>query len=88
MVALTGLAIVGLAVGHALGGPVPADRTALALATATRHLAVALAVGTSGSIVRADQKSMLGIILLYLIVATVISHSVPEDGAPGLAMVC
>ena len=51
----------------------PADRTALALATATRHPAVALAVATSGSVIRADQKSMLGIILLYLIVATVIS---------------
>lgn len=73
LLALAGLALAGLAVGHALGGPVPADRTALALATATRHPAVALAVATSGSVVRADQKSMLGIILLYLIVATVIS---------------
>ena len=44
LLALAGLAIIGLAVGHALGGPEPADRTALAPATATRHLAEALAV--------------------------------------------
>jgi BASS family bile acid:Na+ symporter len=65
------LAIIGLCVGHLLGGPRPGDRTALALSTASRHPAVALAIATSGAV--SEPKPELGIILLYLIVATVIS---------------
>lgn len=65
------LAVIGLAVGHLLGGPRPADRTSLALATASRHPAVALAIATSGTI--SEPKPELGIILLYLLVATVVS---------------
>ena len=38
------MAMIGLAVGHALGGPDPGTRTVLALSTASRHPAVALAV--------------------------------------------
>jgi bile acid:Na+ symporter, BASS family len=65
------LAVIGLAVGHLLGGPRPADRTSLALATASRHPAVALAIATSGAV--SEPKPELGIILLYLLVATVVS---------------
>ena len=68
---IAGIVVVGLAVGHLLGGPIEGDRTALAMATAARHPAVALAVATSG--VEAQPKPELAVILLYLLVATVIS---------------
>jgi BASS family bile acid:Na+ symporter len=64
------LAIIGLAVGHVLGGPLAGDRTVLATATSSRHPAVALAIATSGPLMAA--KPELAIILLYLIVATII----------------
>jgi bile acid:Na+ symporter, BASS family len=65
------LAILGLAVGHLLGGPLAGDRTSLALSTASRHPAVALAIATSG--ILSDPKPELAIILLYLVVATIVS---------------
>jgi bile acid:Na+ symporter, BASS family len=65
------IALIGLAVGHLLGGPRAGDRTALAMSTASRHPAVALAIATSG--VLKDPKPELGVILLYLLVATLVS---------------
>jgi len=63
---------IGLGIGHLLGGPRPDDRTVLALSTASRHPAVALAVaasatGTTGS------RPELAAVLLYLIVAGLVS---------------
>jgi BASS family bile acid:Na+ symporter len=46
---IVAIVVAGLIVGHLLGGPIAGDRTALAMATASRHPAVALAVATSGS---------------------------------------
>jgi BASS family bile acid:Na+ symporter len=68
---IVAIVVVGLIVGHLLGGPIAGDRTALAMATASRHPAVALAVATSG--VEAQPKAELAIILLYLVVATLVS---------------
>ncbi|MGA7052318.1 MAG: hypothetical protein WBZ37_13805 [Mycobacterium sp.] len=68
---LAALATIGLAVGHLFGGPRPGDRTALAMSTASRHPAVALAVATSGTVI--EPKPALAVILLYLVVATIIS---------------
>jgi bile acid:Na+ symporter, BASS family len=65
------IALIGLAVGHFLGGPIAGDRTALAMSTASRHPAVALAIATSGTVT--EPKPELAIILLYLVVATVVS---------------
>jgi BASS family bile acid:Na+ symporter len=59
----------GLAVGHTLGGPDPHERTVLALATATRHPGVALAIGAANF---PDQK-VVPAILLYLVVAGVLA---------------
>jgi BASS family bile acid:Na+ symporter len=53
-----------------MGGPDPGDRSVLALSTASRHPAVALAVTLAAG---AESKPELAAILLYLIVATVIS---------------
>jgi bile acid:Na+ symporter, BASS family len=64
------LAIIGLAVGHWLGGPLAGDRTVLAMSTSSRHPAVALAIATSGPMTAA--KPELAVIILYLIVATVV----------------
>lgn len=66
------MAVIGLIVGHALGGPRPDDRTTLAMATASRHPAVALAIATSGAAVH-EPKQELCVILLYLVAATLVS---------------
>jgi BASS family bile acid:Na+ symporter len=70
--ALAGVSALGLLVGHLLGGPLPGDRTSLAIATACRHPAAALVIATSGTAV-SDKKSELAVILLYLVVATIVS---------------
>jgi BASS family bile acid:Na+ symporter len=60
----------GLATGHLLGGPDPDNRTALALATATRHPGVALAVLRA---VAPEEEGVQAVILLYLVVGIVAS---------------
>jgi hypothetical protein len=40
--ALVGMTAVALAIGHVLGGPDPADRTALAISCASRHVGIAM----------------------------------------------
>jgi BASS family bile acid:Na+ symporter len=67
---LAAVAAFGLAAGHLLGGPDPSNQTVLALSTASRHPAVALAIATAGG---AEKKAELAAILLYLIVAGVVS---------------
>jgi bile acid:Na+ symporter, BASS family len=59
---------VGLAVGHLLGGPDPEDRTALALSTAMRHPAIAIAIADANF---PDQKLAPAAILLYLLVSVI-----------------
>ena len=66
-IALFGLA--GLAVGHLLGGPDPDNRSVLALSTATRHPAVAMAVVHDSQ----DKQAILGAVLLVLIVGGLVS---------------
>lgn len=56
---------VGLCIGHVMGGPDPEDRTVLALATASRHPAVALAVASA---VFPDQKLAPAAVMLALLV--------------------
>jgi len=64
------MAAIGLATGHLLGGPDHGHRRVLALSTASRHPAVALAITVAAG---AETKSEVGAILLYLIVAIVLS---------------
>jgi BASS family bile acid:Na+ symporter len=47
LIAIIGMTIIGLGVGHAFGGPAADDRPVLALATASRHPAVAIAVAST-----------------------------------------
>ena len=62
--AVAGFVAVGLLVGHLLGGPDPNDRTVLALAAATRHPGVAMAI-TSANF--PGYKDVLPAFLLYLV---------------------
>lgn len=64
------MAVIGLVVGHLLGGPDAETRTVLALSTTSRHPAVALAIAAGTGIERA---SALAAVLLYVLVATLVS---------------
>jgi bile acid:Na+ symporter, BASS family len=66
---LAGVVVIGLCVGHLLGGPVPGERTTLAIATAQRHPAVAL---TIASAISSSKKPELALILLYVVIATIV----------------
>jgi BASS family bile acid:Na+ symporter len=82
---------VGLLVGHLLGGPDPDSRVALALSTACRHPALALAI--AGANVPAEHR-VLGAILLYALLNALLTipyvswqrkkveeHAVPVAGS-------
>ena len=68
--AISTMAVVGLAVGHLLGGPNADDRTVLALSTTSRHPAVALAVTAAAGV---PTQPALAAILLYVTVAFLVS---------------
>jgi BASS family bile acid:Na+ symporter len=70
LAAIAAFIVIGLGVGHALGGPQTDDRTVLALAASSRHPAVALAVALTNF---PGQPLILAAILLYLIVNAVVS---------------
>jgi BASS family bile acid:Na+ symporter len=65
--AIVSFSLAGLVVGHVFGGPDPDNRGALALATATRHPGVALAINQS---LFPDDKGTAAAVLLYLLVGT------------------
>lgn len=64
------MAATGLFTGHMLGGPDADDRTVLALSTASRHPAIALGAAVAAG---EQSKTVLAAILLYLVVAILIS---------------
>jgi BASS family bile acid:Na+ symporter len=70
IIAIVALVFAGLAIGHALGGPEPANRPVLALATATRHPAVAIAVLKAAF---PNETLAPAAVLLALIIAAVAS---------------
>jgi bile acid:Na+ symporter, BASS family len=72
-VMLAVLAAIGLGVGHLLGGPLNSDRMVLAIATSSRHPAVALTIATSGPLTADLLKQELAIILLYVVIAAIVS---------------
>jgi BASS family bile acid:Na+ symporter len=88
LLAITVFTGFGLAVGHLLGGPIPNNRTVLALCTATRHPGVAIAIAHATF---PQQKLAVPAVLLYLIVSAVVSipylkwrrkHEVPDSDLP------
>ena len=61
--------VIGLAVGHLLGGPDQEDRSVLALSTATRHPGVALAIARGTP----DVTGVLDVVLVCLLVGALVS---------------
>jgi bile acid:Na+ symporter, BASS family len=70
ILAMVAFVLVGLAVGHLMGGPDPDDRTVLALSSATRHPGIAIAIAHVNF---PDQKLAPAAILLYLLVSLIAS---------------
>jgi len=66
LLALASFAVVGLVAGHLLGGPQPENRSVLALATATRHPAVALTIAQANY---PQQKLAGAMVLVYLVIS-------------------
>lgn len=66
--ALAVLILVSLVIGHLLGGPNEEDRTALAVACATRHIGVAVVVATSMPGVRAAV-----VVSVYIAISVVVT---------------
>jgi BASS family bile acid:Na+ symporter len=69
VVAFVLFVIVGLAVGHVLGGPDPHHAGVLALASASRHPAIALTIAAANF----PEERFGGTIVLYLIVNTIVA---------------
>ncbi len=65
---LVGMTLAALVVGHVLGGPAEEDRTALAIACATRHVGIAMVVAAS---VPGPRTAVL--VAAYLLAAAVVS---------------
>ncbi len=68
LLTLAGMTAVALAIGHALGGPDPDDRTALAVSCSARHIGIAL---LAASTVPGPRTVML--ILTYLLASAAVS---------------
>jgi len=62
------LIVMALAIGHLVGGPEADDRTALAIACATRHIGIAVLVATS---VPGPRTAV--VIAVYIAVSLVVS---------------
>ena len=60
----------GLAVGHYLGGPTDEERVVLALSTACRHPALALAIASATF---PNEKRVVGAIVLYLLLNLIVA---------------
>jgi BASS family bile acid:Na+ symporter len=70
LAAIVAITLAGLAVGHLLGGPNHEDRVVLALSTASRHPAVAIAIATA----TLPNIALVGAaVLLALLVCAVVS---------------
>lgn len=84
LLSFSAFAVVGFVAGHLLGGPAQENRPTLALASATRHPAVALAIAHANF---PNQRLAMPAVLLYLMVVGVLSavymgwikrHTVPD----------
>jgi bile acid:Na+ symporter, BASS family len=70
LLAMVAFVVVAIAAGHLLGGPRPADRKVLAIAAASRHPAVAMAIAHANF---PDQRMVAAAVVLYLLVGGVLS---------------
>jgi len=70
LVAIVIFVLVALLIGHFLGGPKPENRAALAMATASRHPGIAIALSVANF---PQEKLAMPAVLLYLLVNVVVS---------------
>jgi BASS family bile acid:Na+ symporter len=70
VLALAAFALVGLAIGHLVGGPDPGHRVALALGTASRHPGLAIVIAQTNF---PEQKQAMAAVLLFVLVNTLVS---------------
>jgi bile acid:Na+ symporter, BASS family len=70
VIALIAFVIVGLTVGHFFGGPGSGERITLALSTASRHPALALAIA---GVNVPEERRVIHAVLLYLVVSALIT---------------
>lgn len=70
VLAMAAFSIVGAAVGHALGGPGTSERTILALATASRHPGLVIAI-TAANFPQ-QEKLVAANVVLYLLVSAAV----------------
>jgi BASS family bile acid:Na+ symporter len=68
VLAFLAFVVVGVIVGHLLGGPEEEDRTVLAFATASRHPAIAIAIAAGNF---PDPKLATAAVVLYLFVSII-----------------
>jgi bile acid:Na+ symporter, BASS family len=70
VIAMAAFALLGLIIGHFLGGPEPERRSVLALATASRHPAMAIAIAHTNF---PGLKLAAAAVFLYLILSAILS---------------
>jgi BASS family bile acid:Na+ symporter len=70
LLAIVVFLVLGLLAGHLLGGPSPGDRSVLALATASRHPGVAMAIA---QLTFPAETSILAALLLYLVTGVIVT---------------
>lgn len=70
IVAVIGVAVVGLLVGHLIGAPDFGERSVLAAACSARHPGVAIA---AGAVLFPGRKDVVGAILLYVVVMFIVT---------------
>jgi len=70
LAALVAFTLVGIAVGHMLGGPDPRKRAVLALATGSRHPGIALAIA---SINFPAQKDVMAVVIYHLVIGALVA---------------
>jgi bile acid:Na+ symporter, BASS family len=70
LISMAVFAFMGIVIGHFLGGPETENRPVLALATATRHPAIAIAIAHVNF---PDQKQTVPAVLLYLLVSAIMA---------------
>jgi BASS family bile acid:Na+ symporter len=82
--------VAGIAIGQAMGGPDTGDRTTLALATASRHPGLAIAVASANF--PSLRRQVISAVLLYLFIKALVlvpynaarkRHQRESAGAPG-----
>jgi len=70
LVAIAAFVLVGLLIGHFVGGPKPENRAGLAMATASRHPGIAIALAVANF---PEEKLAISAVLLYLLVNALVS---------------